>query len=292
MTVAVERVVGGRDPESAFGLGVLLLVSCSLVTGTLVAAAFLLPATVGALISGRALLGLGVTFLGSVLTLLAALPDRAGGDEDGGDTPGGWSQHVPLRDRLADRLRGIREEVDAPVFVTGVAVAAVVTAGFLAVPARTTAAVATLENVVFEAGRGLLLASVLAFVAAAVVLVAGPWGRIRLGGESATPEFSTPTYIAMLFSAGIAAGIVFWGPAEALLHYDTVPPFLDAAPRSEAAAVGALQYSMFHWGISVWSVYLAVGLPVAYAVYNRGAPTMDARWWTRRWNCAPGIRPS
>ena len=224
-------VVGGRDPESAFGLGVLLLVSCSLVTGTLVAAAFLLPSTVGALISGAALLGLGVTFLGSVLTLLAALPDRAGSGEPVGDAADSRRHHVPLRDRLADRLRETREEVDAPVFLTGVAVATVVIAGFLAVPVRTTGAVAALENVVFEAGREVLLVSVLAFVAAAIVLAAGPWGRIRLGGESATPEFSTPVYVAMLFSAGIAAGIVFWGPAEALLHYETVPRFLDAAPR-------------------------------------------------------------
>jgi len=269
--VGVERVVGGRDPESAFGLGVLLLASCSIVTGTLVAAAFLLPGTVGALISGPALLGLGVTFVGSALTLVAALPDDAGGDPTTG-TADAQPPTAPVLPRLVDRGRRIRHEVDAAVFVPGVGLAAVVVAGFLIVPARTTAAVAAVEVVVFETGRGLLLVSVLAFVAAALVLAAGPWGRIRLGGPTATPEFSTPAYAAMLFSAGIAAGIVFWGPAEALLHYETVPPFLDAAPRSEAAAVGALRYSMFHWGVSVWSIYLAVGLPVAYAVYNRGAP--------------------
>lgn len=277
MTVVVGRVIGGRDPESAFGLGVLLLVSCSTVTGVLVAAAFLLPATVGALISGRALLGLGLTFVGSALALLAALPDRVVGSPtvdtgSGPDTTAGRDRHVTPRERLVDRLHEARSDVDSPVFVPGVALAALVVVGFLILPAWTTAAVAALERVVFDAGRGLLLVSVLVFVGAAVVLAAGPWGRIRLGGESATPEFSTPAYVAMLFSAGIAAGIVFWGPAEALLHYDTVPPLLDAAPRSEAAAVGALQYSMFHWGVSAWSIYLAMGLPIAYAVYNRGAP--------------------
>lgn len=270
--MGVEQVVGGRDPEGPFGLGLLLLVSCSLVTGALVAAAFLLPATVGALISGAALLGLGVTFVGSTLTLLAALPDhtdhRAGERAPTDDR----TRFVTVRQRLLDRLRETRAEVDTPVFASGVALAAVAVLGFLVVPGRTTAAVTAAEGVVFEAGRAVLLAAVLTFVAAAIVLAAGPWGRIRLGGEAATPEFSTPAYVAMLFSAGIAAGIVFWGPAEALLHYDAVPPFLDAAPRSEAAAVGALQYTLFHWGVSVWSVYLAVGLPVAYAAYNRGAP--------------------
>ena len=269
--MAVERVVGGRDPEGPFGLGLLLLMSCSLVTGALVAAAFLLPGTVGALISGAALLGLGVTFVGSTLTLLAALPDRAD-DPPAGRPTADDAGFVTVRERLRTRLRETRAEVDTPVFVSGVALAAAVIVGFLVVPGRTTAAVAAIERVVFEAGQAVLLAAVLAFVAAAVVLAAGPWGRIRLGGPAATPEFSTPAYVAMLFSAGIAAGIVFWGPAEALLHYDAVPPFLDAAPRSEAAAVGALQYTLFHWGVSVWSVYLAVGLPIAYAAYNRGAP--------------------
>ncbi|MFB6229270.1 MAG: BCCT family transporter [Halobacteriales archaeon] len=273
--MAVEQVTGGRDPESAYGLGLLLLVSCSLVTGTLVAAAFLLPATVGALISGQALLGLGLTFVGAVLTLLAALPDRfVESSTTGGETAAGREdrQSITVRERFADRLREAGDEVDVPVFVSGVALATLVVAGFLVVPDRTMAAVATLEGVVFEAGRGLLLVAVLVFVFAAIVLAVGPWGRIKLGGESATPEFSTPAYVAMLFSAGIAAGIVFWGPAEALLHYDTVPPFLDVASRSDSAVVGALQYTMFHWGVSAWSVYLAVGLPIAYAVYNRDAP--------------------
>lgn len=272
MSVAVERVVGSRDPESPFGLGVLLLVSCAIVTGALVVAAFLLPATVGALISGRGLLSLGLTFVGSGLTLLAALPDRTGGSAA---TPNGRDVDAANQSRqrlIADRLRGLCSEIDTAVFVPGVTLAVLVVGMFLAAPAQTTAAVAALEAAVFEAGRGPLLGSVLAFVIVAAVLAAGPWGRIKLGGESATPEFPLSTYVAMLFSAGIAAGIVFWGPAEALLHYDTVPPFLDVASRSDAAAVGALQYSMFHWGVSAWSVYLAVGLPIAYSVYNRGAP--------------------
>ncbi len=273
MTVAVERVTGGRDPEGPFGLGLLLLASGALVTGALVAAAFLLPATVGALISGRALLGLGLTFAGAVLTLLAALPDRtaslAGGTGGTGDDT--WVG-VSAGEWLTARGREVCEEVDPPVFVPGVALAAVVVVGFLAVPEQTVTAVSALESVVFGAGRGLLLVAVLTFVLAAVVLAAGPWGRIRLGGEEATPEFSLPAYLGMLFSAGIAAGIVFWGPVEALLHYDTVPPYLDAAAQSDAAVTGALQYTLFHWGVSAWSVYLAVGLPVAYAAYNRGAP--------------------
>lgn len=276
--MAIGRVTGERDPESPYSLGLLLVVSCSLVTGALVAAAFLLPATVGALISGQALLGLGLTFVGALLTVLAALPERGSGaaspGTDGAASTAGQvgDADTTLRERYADRLREAGREVDVPVFGSGVALAALVVVGFLFVPEQTQAAVGALETVVFEFGRGLLLVAVLVFVLAAVVLAAGPWGRLRLGGEAATPEYSLPAYLAMLFSAGIAAGIVFWGPVEALLHYDTVPPFLDAASRSDAAVVGALRYTLFHWGVSAWSVYLAVGLPIAYAAYNRDAP--------------------
>ncbi|MEA5388535.1 BCCT family transporter [Haloarculaceae archaeon H-GB11] len=97
-------------------------------------------------------------------------------------------------------------------------------------------------------------------------------GSIRLGGPDATPSYTFPAYFAMFFSAGIAAGIVFWGPAEALFHYNTVPPFVDAAAGSSAAATGALKTVLFHWGISAWSAYVAVGVPIAYYAYNKGAP--------------------
>src|SRR5699024_2894334 len=81
-----------------------------------------------------------------------------------------------------------------------------------------------------------------------------------------------PTYFSMLFTAGIAAGIVFWGPAEALFHYQTPPPFLDAPSGSAALAVGSLTYAIFHYGFSAWSAYLVIGVPIAYFTYQRGAP--------------------
>jgi len=265
--MAVGRFTGEFDAESPFALGLLLIASGGIVTGTLVAAAFLLPRTVGALISGRALLALGLTFVGSVLAVVAGVPgtdvtgdDAATHGATGVDsTPGG-------------HLHSLFEEIDAPVCYPGVLLAAVVVFAFLFVPDRTEAAVAILEALVFETGRELLLGAVLVFVVGALATAVGPWGRIRLGGEDATPEFSDRAYVAMLFSAGIAAGIVFWGPAEALFHYGTVPPFLDASAGTDAAVVGALQYTLFHWGVSAWSTYLIVGLPVAYAAYNLGAP--------------------
>jgi glycine betaine transporter len=99
-----------------------------------------------------------------------------------------------------------------------------------------------------------------------------PLGSHKLGGPSATPEFGGSTYFAILFSAAIAAGIVFSGPAEALIHFTDVPPTVDAQPESAEAASVAFQYTLFHWGVSVWSIYLSSGILIAYFTYSHGAP--------------------
>jgi glycine betaine transporter len=118
----------------------------------------------------------------------------------------------------------------------------------------------------------LFLILMVLFVLFAVAVVVGPWGSIRLGGPDASPTYSYPAYFAMFFSAGIAAGIVFWGPTEALFHYSSSAPFVGASGGTSAAASGAMQTVFFHWGISAWSAYVAVGVPIAYYAYNRGAP--------------------
>jgi len=110
------------------------------------------------------------------------------------------------------------------------------------------------------------------FVLFAVVIIVGPWGGIRLGGPGASPTYSYPAYFAMFFSAGIAAGIVFWAPSEVLFHSASPPPFVAAEAGTAAAADGALRTVFFHWGISAWAAYVAIGIPIGYYAYNRGAP--------------------
>ncbi|MDQ2049842.1 BCCT family transporter [Natronolimnohabitans sp. A-GB9] len=113
-------------------------------------------------------------------------------------------------------------------------------------------------------------------------LVFGPWGNITLGEDGEEPAFSFPAYFAMLYSAGIAAGIVFWGPAEAIFHFDSVSPFIGAESGTPEAAVGAIQYTFFHWGISAWTAYVVLGIPIAYYGHRYGAPlrvsTILAPW--------------
>ncbi|WP_082256340.1 BCCT family transporter [Haloferax sp. ATB1] len=99
-----------------------------------------------------------------------------------------------------------------------------------------------------------------------------PWGEIKLGKPDEPPEFSYGSYIMMVFAATFGAGIVFWGAAETLSHYETVPPLVNAQPQSVGAMIGAMQYTMFHWGISPWVNHMILSVPLAYYVHRKDAP--------------------
>ena len=118
----------------------------------------------------------------------------------------------------------------------------------------------------------LLVAATSIAVLYCLAVLIGPWGAIRLGGPDATPGYTLPSYLALVFTAGIAAGIVLWGPAEALVHTQNPPPHAEVAAGTASAAVTGVATSFIHWGITAWAAYAAIAVPLAYAVFNRDAP--------------------
>ncbi|MDR1313543.1 MAG: BCCT family transporter [Deltaproteobacteria bacterium] len=119
----------------------------------------------------------------------------------------------------------------------------------------------------------LYLAVVFGLTLGCLLLMAGPWGKCRLGGPESRPEYSNFTWFGLLFGAAIAAGIAFWGPAEPIFHYKTVPPYFPGVePGTPRAAVASMTQSFFHWGISAWAVYVALAIPMAHAAYTKGLP--------------------
>lgn len=103
-----------------------------------------------------------------------------------------------------------------------------------------------------------------------LVVAFGRFGRIRLGGDEAEPEFSRASWFAMLFSAGMGIGLVFWGVAEPISHYLSPPGYVTAG--TPEAARFAMRASFFHWGLHPWALYAVVGMALAYFKFNRGAP--------------------
>ncbi|WP_214733554.1 BCCT family transporter [Exiguobacterium sp. s154] len=113
------------------------------------------------------------------------------------------------------------------------------------------------------------LLSATGFLLVSVFLIFSRYGSIRLGKDMDRPEFSYLSWFAMLFSAGMGIGLIFWGAAEPLLHFHS-PPF--ASPTPEGDARTAMRYAFFHWGLHPWAIYAMIALAIAYSTFRKGRP--------------------
>jgi glycine betaine transporter len=113
------------------------------------------------------------------------------------------------------------------------------------------------------------LISVSSFVIFSIWIAFSKYGKIKLGKPDEEPEYSTISWFAMLFSAGMGVGLVFWGVAEPLNHF--VNP-LAAEGGSSAAVDFALTKSFLHWGLHPWANYAVLALALAYMQFRRDKP--------------------
>ncbi|GEN25704.1 BCCT family transporter [Halomonas cupida] len=120
------------------------------------------------------------------------------------------------------------------------------------------------------------------FILFSVALIFSPYGRIRLGGKAARPEYNYLSWFSMLFAAGIGIGLLFFGVLEPVYHMavssplDTLSPFAadgtineDAIERARAMGLAG---TYLHWGIHGWAVYVVMALALGIFTYNKGLP--------------------
>lgn len=112
-----------------------------------------------------------------------------------------------------------------------------------------------------------------------VVLALSPVGNIRLGQDTDRPEFSTTAWLAMLLGAVMGIGLISYGVAEPISHLAT-PPHGLAEPNTSEAAVRALQYSYFDWGLHAWAIFALFGLAIAYSTYRKGRRALVSQLFT------------
>src|SRR5699024_341094 len=103
-----------------------------------------------------------------------------------------------------------------------------------------------------------------------LILGYGRTGGVRLGADKEKPEFSTVSWVAMLFSAGMGIGLLFFGTAEPLTYFTNMPYGFDAESGSREAVNAALAQTILHWGFVPWAFYALVGGSIAYSAYRRG----------------------
>ncbi|MGY3482063.1 BCCT family transporter [Staphylococcus cohnii] len=107
-----------------------------------------------------------------------------------------------------------------------------------------------------------------------VFLIFSPIGKLKLGKPEDKPEFNTISWFAMLFSAGMGIGLVFWGAAEPISHFVS-PPSGD--PQSATAYKEALRGAFMQWGFHAWAVYGVVALALAYFQFRKNEPALISK---------------
>jgi len=165
--------------------------------------------------------------------------------------------------------RAPRMQVNAPVFyISAVLIVAFAAFGAL-FPDRAGDMFNSVQNFIVRDFGWFYIASVAGFLIFALYLMLSRYGDIKLGPDDSEPEYSYLSWFAMLFSAGMGIGLIFFGVAEPVQHY-ALPPVGEG--KTVESARQAMVLTFFHWGLHAWAIYIVVGLALAYFSFRRGLP--------------------
>ncbi|MHA7835937.1 MAG: BCCT family transporter [bacterium] len=162
-----------------------------------------------------------------------------------------------------------RSTVEPAVFIPSAAVVFALVIFSVVDPARAEHLFLDLQDWIVVRFRWLFTGATLLFLVFSVWASFGERGRIRLGPPEEEPAFRLPSWFAMLFSAGMGIGIMFYGVAEPVLHAASPP--LGEAGGAHAERL-AMTITFFHWGLHAWAVYVVMGLAIAYFGHRKGLP--------------------
>jgi choline/carnitine/betaine transport len=175
----------------------------------------------------------------------------------------------PALDQPVDEATPEKAGVDKVVFgVTAAIAVAFLVWGFVSTGSLATASGEALGWTMAKTGWLFVLTSS-GFVVFVIWLALSRFGNIPLGRDDEEPEFRTVSWVAMMFSAGMGIGLMFYGVSEPLTHFVTPPPGT-GAPGNDQAVQHAMATTLFHWTLHPWAIYAVVGLAIAYGVYRKG----------------------
>ncbi|MDE5415437.1 glycine betaine uptake BCCT transporter [Alkalihalobacterium chitinilyticum] len=158
---------------------------------------------------------------------------------------------------------------DRTIFKVSVGIAAVFVLIGVLIPNQLSAAMGVAQSFVLESFGWFYQLVATFFLGFAIFMIFSKYGKIKLGKQDAKPEYSRPTWFAMLFSAGMGIGLLFYGVSEPIAHFAT-PPLGDGS--TEQSAMLGMRYTWLHWGLHAWAIYAIVALALAYQKFNKGAP--------------------
>ena len=176
-----------------------------------------------------------------------------------------------IKSRANKKLMGL--DINFPVFFVSFSLAIIFSLLVLIFPNSSSEFLSSSRIFVVSRFDTLFTISMSIFTLIIFLLIISPFGKIRLGGKSSSPEFSFISWICMLFAAGVGIGMTFYGAAEPLSYYTGIfgTP-LNVSPQTEEAYRLAFSATIFHWGLNGWSVYAIMGLSMAFFSYNWNLP--------------------
>ncbi|ROP58702.1 BCCT family transporter [Curtobacterium sp. PhB115] len=145
----------------------------------------------------------------------------------------------------------------------------------LAAPDATERAFVTVQGAIVRDFGWYYVLVTAGFVVFAIWIGFSRYGDIVLGKDDEKPEFSTMSWLSLLFAAGMGIGLVFYGVAEPLSHFASPRPGVTG--DDDALAQQAMTQTFLHWGLHAWAIYVVVGLALAYAIHRRSRP-VSIRW--------------
>jgi len=162
-------------------------------------------------------------------------------------------------------------DIHNPVFaISALSVIALVTVTLL-YPALATELFLGMKTWVTSTFDWFFLISANFFILFCIAIATSRFGKIRLGGPDAKPQYNYGGWLAMLFAAGVGIGLMFFGVYEPLTHTLNSPLGIDPQNIAVAREAG-MSATIFHWGLHAWAIYGLVGLALAFFCFNRQMP--------------------
>ena len=159
--------------------------------------------------------------------------------------------------------------LDVPVFVGATSILALLVLCAAIWPTATGEFFQGLQNTIVANGSWYYVLVVAIIVVCVLVFSVTRYGDIKLGPDHSEPDYSFISWFAMMFSAGMGIGLMFFGVSEPVMHFLS-PPL--GEPGTVAAAREAMKLTFFHWGIHAWAMYAIVALILAYFGFRQGLP--------------------
>lgn len=162
-----------------------------------------------------------------------------------------------------------RIKINPPVFIGSTILVFVFVIFTMIYPEKTGEIFSMIQGWIIDTAGWFYILAVATYLVAVVMIAGSAYGKIKLGPDHSEPDYSYASWIAMLFSAGMGIGLMFFGVAEPIMHFNAPPA---AEGGTIEAAREAMKLTFFHWGLHAWAIYAVVALALAYFAFRHNLP--------------------